>query len=116
MPFFKNFYLCALTNLKSMTYLDFEKPIQDIETELIKLKEVASKSKVDLTDKIKELEMQGLSLWSRDSFLSIASDQTLKHRTLQDQGRIRSSATGCKKMPPTLVSNRIASNCAVFLI
>jgi len=39
-----------------MTYLDFEKPIQDIETELIKLKEVASKSKVDLTDKIKELE------------------------------------------------------------
>lgn len=40
-----------------MTYLDFEKPIQDIEAELIKLKEVASKSKVDLTDKIKELEM-----------------------------------------------------------
>lgn len=39
-----------------MTYLDFEKPIQDIETELIKLKEVAEKSKVDLTDKIKELE------------------------------------------------------------
>lgn len=39
-----------------MTYLDFEKPIQDIETELIKLKEVAAKSKVDLTDKIRELE------------------------------------------------------------
>src|SRR3954467_3891394 len=39
-----------------MTYLDFEKPIQDLETELIKLKEVASKSKVDLADKIKELE------------------------------------------------------------
>jgi acetyl-CoA carboxylase carboxyl transferase subunit alpha len=39
-----------------MTYLDFEKPIQDLETELIKLKEVSSKSKVDLTDKIKELE------------------------------------------------------------
>ncbi|MGZ3921811.1 MAG: acetyl-CoA carboxylase carboxyltransferase subunit alpha, partial [Bacteroidia bacterium] len=39
-----------------MTYLDFEKPIQDLENELIKLKEVSSKSKVDLTDKIKELE------------------------------------------------------------
>ena len=39
-----------------MTYLDFEKPIQDLEIELEKLKEVASKSKVDLTDKIKELE------------------------------------------------------------
>jgi len=39
-----------------MTYLDFEKPIQDIETEKIKLEEVASKSKVDLADKIKELE------------------------------------------------------------
>jgi acetyl-CoA carboxylase carboxyl transferase subunit alpha len=39
-----------------MTYLDFEKPIQDLEGELIKLKEVSSKSKVDLTEKIKELE------------------------------------------------------------
>jgi acetyl-CoA carboxylase carboxyl transferase subunit alpha len=39
-----------------MTYLDFEKPIQDLENELAKLKEVASKSKVDLSDKIKEME------------------------------------------------------------
>jgi acetyl-CoA carboxylase carboxyl transferase subunit alpha len=39
-----------------MTYLDFEKPIQDLEAEVIKLKEVASKSKVDLSDKIRELE------------------------------------------------------------
>ncbi|MES2678602.1 MAG: acetyl-CoA carboxylase carboxyltransferase subunit alpha [Bacteroidota bacterium] len=39
-----------------MTYLDFEKPIQDIEAEKIKLEEVASKSKVDLKDKILELE------------------------------------------------------------
>src|SRR5687767_9944565 len=39
-----------------MTYLDFEKPIQDLEGELEKLKEVASKSKVDLSDKIMELE------------------------------------------------------------
>ncbi|MCW3076621.1 MAG: Acetyl-coenzyme carboxylase carboxyl transferase subunit alpha [Bacteroidetes bacterium] len=39
-----------------MTYLDFEKPIQDLETELTKLREVSSKSKVDLTEKIKELE------------------------------------------------------------
>ncbi len=39
-----------------MTYLDFEKPIQDLETELSKLKEVAAKSKVDLSEKIKEME------------------------------------------------------------
>jgi acetyl-CoA carboxylase carboxyl transferase subunit alpha len=39
-----------------MTYLDFEKPIQDLEGEITKLKEVAAKSKVDLSDKIKELE------------------------------------------------------------
>jgi acetyl-CoA carboxylase carboxyl transferase subunit alpha len=39
-----------------MTYLDFEKPIQDLEEELLKLKDVAEKSKVDLNDKIKELE------------------------------------------------------------
>jgi acetyl-CoA carboxylase carboxyl transferase subunit alpha len=39
-----------------MTYLDFEKPIQELEEELVKLKEVASKSKVDLNDKIIELE------------------------------------------------------------
>src|SRR4051812_46767454 len=39
-----------------MTYLDFEKPIQDLEEELEKLKELAVKSKVDLSDKIKELE------------------------------------------------------------
>ncbi|MBK9283778.1 MAG: acetyl-CoA carboxylase carboxyltransferase subunit alpha [Sphingobacteriaceae bacterium] len=39
-----------------MTYLDFEKPIQDLETELTKLKEVSAKSKVDFKDKIAELE------------------------------------------------------------
>jgi acetyl-CoA carboxylase carboxyl transferase subunit alpha len=39
-----------------MTYLDFEKPIQDLAEELEKLKDVASKSKVDLAEKIKELE------------------------------------------------------------
>ena len=39
-----------------MIYLDFEKPIQDLEEEITKLKELASKSKVDLTEKIKELE------------------------------------------------------------
>ena len=39
-----------------MTYLDFEKPIQDLEGEVTKLREVAAKSKVDLTDKIEELE------------------------------------------------------------
>ena len=39
-----------------MTYLDFEKPIQDLETELAKLKDVSVKSKVNLDDKVKELE------------------------------------------------------------
>lgn len=39
-----------------MTYLDFEKPIQDLETELDKLKDVSVKSKVNLDDKVKELE------------------------------------------------------------
>jgi acetyl-CoA carboxylase carboxyl transferase subunit alpha len=39
-----------------MTYLDFEKPIQELESELNKLKEVAAKSKVDLSEKIGELE------------------------------------------------------------
>lgn len=58
-----------------MTYLDFEKPIQELEAELTKLNEVASKSKVDLTDKIKELEQHikdktkelysNLSAWQR---------------------------------------------------
>jgi hypothetical protein len=41
---------------EGMTYLDFEKPIQDLEEEIEKLKDVASKSKVDLSDKITELE------------------------------------------------------------
>jgi acetyl-CoA carboxylase carboxyl transferase subunit alpha len=40
-----------------MTYLDFEKPIQDMEVELTKLKEIGLKSKVNLDDKIKELEV-----------------------------------------------------------
>lgn len=58
-----------------MTYLDFEKPIQNMEEELTKLKEIASKSKVDLTDKIKEQEehvkdkireiYSNLSAWQR---------------------------------------------------
>jgi acetyl-CoA carboxylase carboxyl transferase subunit alpha len=39
-----------------MTYLDFEKPVQEMEEELEKLREVAAKSKVDLSDKIAELE------------------------------------------------------------
>jgi acetyl-CoA carboxylase carboxyl transferase subunit alpha len=39
-----------------MMYLDFEKTIQDLEEELTKLKDVSTKSKVNLDDKIKELE------------------------------------------------------------
>ena len=39
-----------------MIYLDFEKPIEELAGEIEKLKEVATKSKVDLNDKIAELE------------------------------------------------------------
>ena len=40
----------------TMIYLDFEKPIQDLEGELEKLRSVAEKSKVDMSNAIKELE------------------------------------------------------------
>jgi acetyl-CoA carboxylase carboxyl transferase subunit alpha len=39
-----------------MTYLDFEKPVEEMEKELEKLKEMATKSKVDLSKSITELE------------------------------------------------------------
>src|ERR1700761_6013041 len=39
-----------------MSYLDFEKPIEDLEKELQKLKDVATKSKVDVSSSIKEME------------------------------------------------------------
>ncbi|MGZ3885450.1 MAG: acetyl-CoA carboxylase carboxyltransferase subunit alpha [Bacteroidia bacterium] len=39
-----------------MTYLDFEKPIEELEKELEKLKEVAAKSKVDVSKSLAELE------------------------------------------------------------
>lgn len=39
-----------------MNYLDFEKPIEELENQLIKLKEVQEKSKVDLSASIKDLE------------------------------------------------------------
>ncbi len=39
-----------------MTYLEFEKPIEDLEKELAKLKDVAEKSKVDVSKSIIELE------------------------------------------------------------
>lgn len=39
-----------------MTFLDFEKPVEELEKELEKLKEVASKSKVDLSKSVTELE------------------------------------------------------------
>ena len=38
------------------SYLDFEKPIEDLEKELHKLNEIAAKSKVDVTSSIKQLE------------------------------------------------------------
>lgn len=39
-----------------MNYLDFEKPIEELENQLIKLKEVQEKSKVDLSASIQDLE------------------------------------------------------------
>lgn len=39
-----------------MTYLDFEKPIEELDKELTKLKDVAEKSKVDMSTPVKELE------------------------------------------------------------
>ncbi len=39
-----------------MVYLDFEKPIQELQEELAKLKEVAEKSKVDVSKSVLELE------------------------------------------------------------
>ncbi|MEO8760597.1 MAG: acetyl-CoA carboxylase carboxyltransferase subunit alpha [Bacteroidia bacterium] len=39
-----------------MSYLDFEKPIEDLEKELQKLKDVATKSKLDVSSSIKEME------------------------------------------------------------
>lgn len=44
-----------------MTYLDFEKPIQELTEELEKLKSVAQKSKVDMSKSIEELEAKILS-------------------------------------------------------
>lgn len=39
-----------------MAYLEFEKPIEELEKELAKLKEVAEKSKVDISQSLAELE------------------------------------------------------------
>ncbi len=39
-----------------MTYLDFEKPIEDLEKELTKLRDVAQKSKLDMSPAIAQLE------------------------------------------------------------
>lgn len=44
------------TNTICMTFLDFEKPVEELAKELEKLNEVASKSKVDLSKSITELE------------------------------------------------------------
>jgi acetyl-CoA carboxylase carboxyl transferase subunit alpha len=60
-----------------MTYLDFEKPIQDLEEEIEKLKEVASKSKVDLNDKIAELE-QHISETTKDVYSKLTAWQRVQ--------------------------------------
>jgi acetyl-CoA carboxylase carboxyl transferase subunit alpha len=39
-----------------MTYLDFEKPLQELDEELIRIKEVGEKNQVDISAAVKELE------------------------------------------------------------
>lgn len=46
------------TQIKNMTYLDFEKPIADLKEELEKVKQVADKSGVDVSNTVKELEQK----------------------------------------------------------
>lgn len=42
--------------MKSMQFLDFEKPLEDLYTQINKLKEISAKNKVDVTNSIRELE------------------------------------------------------------
>ncbi|MFZ4797609.1 MAG: acetyl-CoA carboxylase carboxyl transferase subunit alpha, partial [Bacteroidia bacterium] len=44
-----------------MAHFDFEKPIQDLEDQLKKVKEVADKGKIDVNASIKELEEKIIS-------------------------------------------------------
>jgi acetyl-CoA carboxylase carboxyl transferase subunit alpha len=58
-----------------MLFLDFEKPLEDLYNQITKLKEISAKSKVDVTNSIKELEAaiettrgriyQNLTPWQR---------------------------------------------------
>ncbi len=41
-----------------MTYLDFEKPVEDLNTELEKLKKIGENGKVDMTSALEELEIK----------------------------------------------------------
>jgi acetyl-CoA carboxylase carboxyl transferase subunit alpha len=45
-----------------MTYLDFEKPIEDLDKELAKLNDIAEKSKVDVSQSVQELEEKILAV------------------------------------------------------
>lgn len=54
-----------------MTYLDFEKPIEDLQKELDKLKEMATKSKADLSKTIAELEVN-----LKNKIIEVYSDLT----------------------------------------
>lgn len=44
--------------IKKMTYLDFEKPIEELEKELKKLEDIAEKSKVDVSKSVEELKQK----------------------------------------------------------
>ncbi|HEX7413729.1 MAG TPA: acetyl-CoA carboxylase carboxyltransferase subunit alpha [Bacteroidia bacterium] len=64
-----------------MTYLDFEKPIEDLEKELQKLKDIATKSKVNVAPSIKQMEdkIQGTKVQLYSSLTAWQKVQLSRH-------------------------------------
>ncbi len=52
------FVICAPNNTLDMDYLDFEKPIQELQEQIIKAQEIAEESNVDMSKTIVELQRQ----------------------------------------------------------
>lgn len=49
---------CCYNIKKHMSYFDFEKPIQELEEQLEKMKQVSEKGKVDVSQSVKDLELK----------------------------------------------------------
>jgi acetyl-CoA carboxylase carboxyl transferase subunit alpha len=49
-------YFCTLKKEACMQFLDFEKPLEELYSQISKLKEMSAKSQVDVTNSIRELE------------------------------------------------------------